>query len=410
MQQLRAAVFGTMLGIGAFGVGPVLAQDDKPVPSQPQPDAPATIDQWIKDLGASSFRTRLRAENELRKAGQSALPDLKRAAEQGADPEVQWRARRLVRQIEHGDARGLVQRSRDGDRDLGGLPGATPAWPPAGGIQQQFDEFFRDMERRFGIDIPRASFFQDDFFRDLQDQMQNGVSRSQGMSMQVGPDGAVRVEIKETDADGKVETKVYEAPDMDTFQSQYPGVLQRGGLGGLGLRLWSDDEPMRHPLFQLRRGSLGDPLATRPVPGFQRAAPNAAADLEVQSGQRLGVAVRPEIAAELREHLGLDDGVGLMVQSVAPDSLASTLGLEAGDIVVRIGTRSIGSPADVQAALAGIEAGGTVEVTFLRKGAQQVATAKKPEARPAEAKRDDASPKPSGLQPRSDGGGPAKIR
>jgi bifunctional DNA-binding transcriptional regulator/antitoxin component of YhaV-PrlF toxin-antitoxin module len=291
-----------------------------------------------------------------------------------------------------------VQRSRDDDRAPATQPGS--ARPPAGGMQQQFDDFFRDMERRFGVDIPRASFFHDDFFRDLQDQMQNGASQSQGMSMQVGPDGAVRVEIQETDADGKVESKVYEAPDMATFQAQYPDVLQRGGLGGVGLRLWSGDEPLRLPSLRLQRGGRGST-----APGTV-----ADADSEVQTGQRLGVAVHPQIPAELREHLGLEDGVGLMVQSVAPDSLATALGLRTGDIVVRIGERSIGSPADVQAALASIEAAATVEVAFLRKGAEQVATTSKPAAKLAPAKAVDAAPDGGGLRRRSGTDAPAKVR
>lgn len=406
MIDLRTAVMVTMLGLPAT-FGPLLAQEAKdPAPPHTQPDAAAVARQWIEKLGSDSFRARLEAENQLRQLGEKALPELRHAAGQSDDKEVQWRARRLVRQIERGDAGGLVQRSPDGKAADPVRPQAGRGWP-TDGIGQRFEQLFRDMEQQFGLDIPRAHFFQDGFFQDLQEQMQHGRAPSQGMSLQIGPDGAVRVEVKETDADGKVENKVYEAPDMDTFQQQYPGVLRRGGLG-FGIKLWSDDEPFRHPFLQLQRGG-NDPFAAAPPPSLQFAppSPDADADAQVRSGERLGVAVRPELSPELREHLGLDDGVGLMVQSVASDSLAQNLGLRAGDIVVRIGEHAIGSPGDVRSALAAITGGQQVEVKFLRKGAELTATAEKPVAGVEPSAAQDEG---QGLHRRSPEGTSAKIR
>ncbi|MBX3461675.1 MAG: PDZ domain-containing protein [Planctomycetes bacterium] len=346
-----------------------------PAPAPEAPGDAAAAGRWIRELGSENFRARLEAEAQLRKLGDRALPELRRAAESDADHEVQWRARRLVREIERGEARGLQQRPRN-DARSGRRPAVTPEQArPMDGIEQRFEGLFRDMEQRFGLDIPRARFFHDDFFRDLQEQMRSGIGRSQGMSMQIGPDGKVRVEIKETDADGKVETKVFEAPDLQTFEQQYPGVLQRGGLG-FDLRAGIDPDLMLRPFWPLRRDradAFGEPVPL-PLP------PDAGADDQVRSGQRLGIAVHPEIPAELREHLDLPAGRGLMVQSVAADSLAMALGLRPADIVVQIGERAIGAPADVQAALAAIEAGAVVEVRFLRKGVEQSARAPKPAA------------------------------
>lgn len=414
MSTFRAALLVTLMVAGQAGIGLATAQEPKPPASPPSDQqAAGTVGDWIRDLGSDSFRTRLQAENNLRKAGNKALAELKQAAGHSDDHEVQWRARRLVRQIERADAGGLVQRSHDDDGQVPMRRRWNQRGWPADGIQQRFEELFRDLER-FGFDIPRASFFHDDFFRDLQDQMQNGFSRSQGMSMQIGPDGAVRVEIEEQDADGKVEKKVYEAPDLQTFQSQYPEVLQRGGLGlggrafggpgfgGLDLRLRSDD-----PLVPLWGGGRPDPFRNQPLPGFDRidAQPDVDAENQVQAGQRLGVTVRSELPAELREHLALEDGVGLMVQSVLPDSLASGLGLRAGDIVVRLAGRAIGSPADVQAALGTVQAGAAVEVAFLRRGVEQVATANKPAA-----KADVTTPQDRRLRRRAADDEPAKVR
>ncbi len=387
MIDLRSAMLLAVLS--AFGAAAGTAQEPEAPPPAPPPveqDADAAVERWIQDLGSDSFRTRLDAENQLRQLGAKVLPRLRRAAESAADHEVQWRARRLIRQIERGDERGLVQRSQRAPRpdDGQGLPPGERM--PLHDIEGRFESLFREMEQRFGLDIPRARFFHDDFFRDLQDQLQDGRGHSQGMSLRIGPDGTVRVEVQERDADGKVENKVYEAPDMQTFEQQYPGVLQRGGLG-FDWRGWPPNGSFFRAPFPLSRDRLG-PFADRSLPGVPGAEAESPAEVEqlVRTGQRLGVSVRPEIPAELREHLELGDDVGLMVQSVAEGSLAAALGLRAGDIVVRIGERTIRSPADVQAALAEVEAGARVAVTFLRKGSEQTATAEKPAAPPSDSR------------------------
>lgn len=386
MVDLRTAVMCIVLGSVAVPAAP--AQQDPTPPRETQQQGErqqdrdaareqgaAETQRWIADLGSDSFRSRLQAERELRELGERALPDLRKAAEESDDPEVQWRARRLIRQIEQGDE-GLVQRSR---RNPSRQRAMDRTLPRLEALEQRFEHMFRDMEQRFGLDIPRGRFFHDDFFRELQEQIESMPSQSKGMTVQITPDG-VRVEVQETDEEGKSETKVYEAPDLETFRSQYPGVLQRGGLG-FEFRTWPD---------VLQRGGWQDQPFFRAdrLPGF---APYTRDDgevaQEVRSGAVLGITVRSGIPAELREHLELDADVGLMVQSVAEDSLAQELGLRAGDILVRIGDRSIRSAADVRAALAAVEAGGEVHATFLRKGAEQTAKATKPAA--AKSQRDD---------------------
>jgi len=391
MNQLRAVVMVAGLGFG----GALLAQEPaRPPAPQPEASAPGTAqgaDRWIRDLGSESYRTRLQAEKELRQLGAKALPQLKDAAAESQDHEVQWRARRLVRQIESGE-QGLQQRHRD---DAGGQPqvrlwGGDQQFSPS--MRRQFEDLFREMEQQFGLDIPRARFFHDDFFKDLQEQMQAGGAKSQGMSLQIGPDGAVRAEVKETDENGKVETKVYEAPDMQTFQQQYPDVLGKGGLG-FGLHVWPQNDRAFRSLL-LPQHSVPfvrmDPLRVDSDSDID-VGPMQAAEAPPE-GKRLGIIVRPEIPAELREHLELEDGVGLMVQEVQSGTLAETLGLRQGDIVVRIAGRQIRGTQDVQEALGGVEAGAQIEVHFLRKGVEQSATVTKPEPK-AESKDVEAQPK-----------------
>lgn len=407
MIDLRTLLLVPALGLG---VSLVAQQETAPAPSAPSVNAPgakapASIEVLIENLGSDSYRERVQAERELRARGKAAVPALEKAAAASSDNEVQWRARRLLRQIEHGGSGGAVERAPAGGD--GEQPQVEPQAPrarsraragePLGGdVRRQFESLFERFERDFGLDIPRARFFQDDFFRDLQEQMRagGGLGRSQGMSMQVGPDG-VRVEVQQQNERGEVETKVYEAPDMQSFQQQYPEVLRQNGLG-MGL------DPLRLPT--LRGFDFGQPEApSLPRVWFgQPDAESAAPPAVPPAGRRLGVTVRPEIPAELRSYLELAADEGLMVEGVQQGSLAQALGLQAGDIVTRIGEQRIGAPADVQKALAAIAKGDPVTVQFVRKGAEKTATAAKIEADDAEG----ARPAPSQpAKPREPGRG-----
>lgn len=377
--------------------------------TQPNAEAAKTAEQWVADLGSESYKTRLEAEKALRSLGKAALPELRKAADAATDNEVQWRARRLVRQIEGGTSGALQQRAKP-EADGGGADVPQPRRlfgraAPQGvpdEVRDQFEDLFRQMERDFGLDIPRGRFFQDDFFRDLQDQLKAAPGHSQGMSMQIGPDGAVKVEVQQKNEKGEVENKVYEAPDLETFHKQYPGVLQQNGLGG-GMQFWIDRQggavvPPR--LFQWNPGQPGGrvlqgrplrPRAGQPQGDVGQEPDDLQPDLQdvpqqvpPPDGKRLGVFIRPEIPPEVREYLGLEDGRGLMVESVQDGSLAATLGLQRGDIVVKVGERAIGSTDDVQQALASVEVGQPVEVVFLRKGAEKRASAPKPAVAAAE--------------------------
>ncbi len=362
MTHLRPSLLAAVLGVlpAALAQEPV---SKDPAAAHREPVAGKSVAQWIGELGADSYRSRLAAEKALRDLGESALPELKKAAEQSSDQEVQWRARRLVRQIERGGARGLMPRD---------AAPVEPQGPDTGdSMEQHFDQMFEQLERQFGIDIPRARFFQDDFFRDLKAQMPQAGSRSQGMSMQIGPDGKVRVEQKVTNEKGEVETKTYEANSMEEFEAQYPGVLHQNGLG-FGLRMFRGTSPLGLRFATPRIDA--NPWVATPVPTPDL---DDALVAPPPAGSRLGVSIRPSISAELREHLGLDDDVGLMVEGVQTGTLAETLGLQRGDIVTKIAGHTIGSAQDVQKALSGIEAGKTVEVTFLRKGAEKTASATK---------------------------------
>ena len=393
MKLVRNVVLVAGFGCTALGLGnAMVAQEPEAAPPKAAPPAAAqpakSAEQWIADLGNESYKVRLQAEKELRQLGKAALPSLRAAAERTDDSEVQWRAKRLVRQIESGKTEALQKRqsrtSADGGQDPQFL---FRRWPILGGgfpedVRTRFESLFEQMERDFGLDVPRARFFDDEFFRDLQQQIEAGGGVSQGMTMKVGPDG-VRVEVKQKNDKGEVEEKVYEAPDLEAFRQQYPGVLEKNGLG---MQLWlGGSQGLQAPQLLRPRRDFDAFVVPRQRAMNQQPAEAGEPAAVPPSDQRLGVVIRPEIAADLREHLGLEEGTGLMVESVQPGTLAESLGLQRGDIVVRIGSQTIGSANDVQQALGAIEPNAAVEVHFLRKGVEKTATTNKaaPESKPA---------------------------
>jgi hypothetical protein len=425
----------TLLLVAAILTSTVVAQDPVPAPSvtipavppaAPQGTAPVAAQHWIQRLGSDSYRDRLEAEDKLREMGGNAKAALDTAAKDGRDGEVQWRAKRLLRQLEKARLQsgkagvgksgvdqgpGLVERrSTDGSGAKGRSRGPTierraRADRPReiGGredMRNEFERLFRDIEKMHGLDVPRDRIFDDTFFKGLNSQMQPG-SRGNSKSVQVGPDG-VHVEVTEPGKDGKPETKVYDAPNMEAFLKMHPGVLQET-RGGLGLRSF-DRSKLKGLLDEMRveaqapqRGFEWQLLKPRVVPfekGF-RPSPEQPRSEQPRSGQadpgqpsrkdtaavpptgrRLGIQTKA-IPESLRAYLEMAPDIGLMVDAIQEDTLAAALRLQSGDIVTKINGSKVGSPDDVQKALGAIKKGADVEVEFIRRGDRREATTKK---------------------------------
>jgi hypothetical protein len=314
-------------------------------------DAQAEIQKLIDQLGDPSYKVRKEAEQALRAKRDAARAALEKTAASHADPEVRWRAQRLLEERGGGE-RGL--RRRDSEPRAEGRP--TPGFGP--GLQDEFDEMFRRLEREFGIDVPRQRFFGNEFFRDLEqqmrdlrEQMRKGAFSEQGHSqsvqIQTGPDG-VRVKVSERNEAGEVEEQTYEADDMEAFREKYPEIAKRYLEGGDGFR-----------------------VRVLPPPGRMRPLPPAVEE----DGPKLGVYVR-EVAPDVAEFLRLADGQGLVVQEVIAGGLAQSLGIEAGDIVLEVDGKAVFGIGDVAAALRA--AGEQVTVKVNRRG-KELALEGKPE-------------------------------
>lgn len=204
-----------------------------------------------------------------------------------------------------------------------------------------------------------------------------------GLRIQSGPDG-IRVEVSERDEDGELQTKTYEAKDMEAFVKQFPEIAKQHGIGalpGIGFMGGSledfdfdmDDfggmEDLQERLEELRerlQGGLTPMPPTAPTPGlspfFPRRPQTAPAPRE-----RLGVMVSP-VDAERSEELALDEGEGLLVQEVQPNSLAARLGLRPGDVLLSVGGVTIEGASSISKSLGAIEAKGKVKVEIDRPG------------------------------------------
>lgn len=347
-------------GLGLLGVlaAPTLAQE---ADSPPQPD----VKRLIEQLGEPSYKVRKNAEEALRARGDEARSALQEAAEKSDDPEVRWRAQRLLNGGEAGKGLRL--------RGLDPAPGTDQRLPS---LEHHFDDLFGRLERDFGIDVPRHRFFGEGFFHDLDQQMQEmqermrsgaeGLGSSQSMQMQVGPDG-VSVRIKERNDKGDLEEKTYEADDMESFRDKYPDIAKRYLGDGGGLR-WKLGLPRggRFPAID-RLPSGGGRLLPRNTPPT----PTAITD----DGPKLGVMVQ-DLSPDVGEFLGLEEGQGLVVQEVLADSLAASLGLRTGDVVVEVNGRKVFGVEDVAGALA--EPGDATKVEINRRGEKLTLTGAKP--------------------------------
>ena len=331
---------------------------------------------WIEQLGADDFEARQTAEKELRELGASARDPLSEAAESHPDPEVRWRARRILR---GGDRRGLEGRpGADGRAGSEGRVDPDESNAERGRWGPIEDDRVRrllqgwDLEAFDGLRGPGELRTQLEEFQrrqaELFDRLRSGgigdLGSRAGTSVEIGPDG-VRVQVD----DGAGEPETYEAPDLDSFREKHPEVAERF-LDGGGFRL--DLDGLTPGLRPLRQLELPDarrmPVAPPP------------------DGERLGVTVRDAHEAVLR-FLGLEPGRGLVVTEVLEGSLAGLAGVEVGDLVLAVAGTEVFDASDVRRALAPIAKGEKVEIEVNRRGTVRMLEAEKQHGASAEAER-----------------------
>lgn len=81
----------------------------------------------------------------------------------------------------------------------------------------------------------------------------------------------------------------------------------------------------------------------------------------------LGVEIA-DLTEQLGEYFGVENGEGALVQEVAPDTPAADAGLEAGDVIVKMGGEAITGADDVRGFVWESDPGDEVEIQYVRKG------------------------------------------
>lgn len=127
--------------------------------------------------------------------------------------------------------------------------------------------------------------------------------------------------------------------------------------------------------------NLGE-IVSRVVPGAGR---DLAFDFRFRRGSvRLGVNVQ-ELAPQLAEYFGVDDGV--LVSSVAEESVASAAGLQAGDVITSVDGRAVDDIDRLRRRLAAVDPGEEVAIGVTRSGRELELTATINEDRDREGQR-----------------------
>jgi C-terminal processing protease CtpA/Prc len=93
----------------------------------------------------------------------------------------------------------------------------------------------------------------------------------------------------------------------------------------------------------------------------------------ILGGTRLGLTVS-SMTDQLRDYFGVEKGKGVLVTRVADNSPAAKAGLRAGDVILSVDGKEVGTRGSITAALAGLGDRASAQVVFVRGRVQQTTT------------------------------------
>jgi hypothetical protein len=299
----------------------------------------------IRDLGADEYSVRERAETELRKLGDAAVPALREALED-KDPERALRAQRVLEDLE-----------KKGQRS--------------------------DQERR-----PRSRAWM--AYRDF----------GRGITFETHPDGKVELSVREPGADGgKKETRTYRADSLEDFKKKYPELASKYDVDHLAPKerwsffddskdswegwkkrfdkdwFWDKDAMAKFVLPWFPFGSdtpgnwLLDPL--KRFDELRKIEPSTQGEArkEASGKPQLGVVVE-RVSSALADQLGLGSDEGLVITDVKPSSPAERAGLQKHDVLLKVNGKALRGPDELRRDVeAGLKAG--MELGILRRGKRE---------------------------------------
>lgn len=321
------------MSVVAMALGMALLQGQDPQAQE------ARIGELIQRLGAEDPAERERADEELRRIGEPAVPHLERVLED-PDPERRARAERILQEIRR------PTQERQQERPLRSPPGV-----------------------RLSATIDTPTY-----------------------RVTINDEG-VRLTLKATG-------ETFEAPSVEEFIERFPQYEQyvpRFGQRGEGFQFDFEDlfRDRDVPWFEFRRGFRWPPLE-REFDDLPRSFEELQRQLEerlerrfelpefediprfgrrVQRGRdELGARFGP-LAEEVRARHDLAADEGVVVESVEENGAAARVGLRAGDIVVAVEGERVGDRWTLVRRLArALEGGGSARLTVVRDGTRREVT------------------------------------
>ncbi len=149
---------------------------------------------------------------------------------------------------------------------------------------------------------------------------------------------------------------------------QTDAAINRGNSGGPLFDMQGNVIGINNAILSPSGGSVGIGLA---IPA-EDAAPIVRALIageEIERGY-LGVQIQP-VDDDIAEALGIEAGVGELVQGVQPGEAAESAGLQPGDVVISVNGQDVTPENTLSRIVANIAPGTTVPLTFIRSGERQ---------------------------------------
>jgi len=314
---------------------------------------------WEERLATRDLDERERAFAQLvdRAGDDDAARDALRAWSTDANrPDLAWTARLALREVERRPGTHLRALRQFGGGAMGDLRGRFEELEQRfGGLDSMFGELQRDLDRLFqGAPAPGAA-------------PRGGLrSRSESFRMQTGPDG-VEIQIDE-DVDGETKTRTYKGRSMEEILEANPELKDRIGtdpgtrffLGGGG----NQRGPAWRSPFGIPPGAQGGLGPDDDDRWNTPAKPLAPATPGKPRTDILGV-MYTKPSEEMRSRRSLEADVGLLVERTEPGTIASALGVQAGDVLVSLNGRALKDREDVVGALRERKAGDPVKLELV---------------------------------------------
>ncbi|MWV28901.1 Do family serine endopeptidase [Erythrobacter sp. GH3-10] len=148
---------------------------------------------------------------------------------------------------------------------------------------------------------------------------------------------------------------------------QTDAAINRGNSGGPLFDMQGNVIGINNAILSPSGGSVGIGLA---IPA-EDAAPIVQALINGEEIMRgyLGVQIQP-VDEDIAEALGIEDGIGELVQGVQPGEAAEDAGLQAGDVVISVNGQDVTPDNTLSRIVANIEPGTTVPLTYIRNGSR----------------------------------------